>query len=340
VIVDLRSDTFTRPTPAMRAVMAAADVGDDVWGEDPGARALEARAAELLGKEAALYVPSGTMANQIALLLHCRPGDEVIVGRGAHTRLYESGAGAAWAGVQFAEIGAPDGTFEAAEMEAASLPLDRNLPRTRLVAIENTHNRGGGRIWPRAAVAEIAARARARGLALHLDGARIWNAAVASGVPERDLAAPFDTVSACFSKWLGAPVGSVIAGTAEAIERARRFRKMLGGGMRQVGILCAAALYALEHHRARLADDHANARRLAEALALTDGLRLDPARVETNIVIFEVAPIPAEELSRRLAAAGVRIAPIAPHRLRAVTHLDVDAAGIERAVEAIRTALA
>jgi threonine aldolase len=339
VVVDLRSDTFTRPTAAMRAVMAAADVGDDVWGEDPTALVLEARAAELLGKEAALYVPSGTMANQIALLLHCSPGDEVIVGRGAHPRLYESGAGAAWAGVQFAEIGAPDGTFDGAEMEAACLPLDRNLPRTRLVAVENTHNRGGGRIWPRALIADVAARARARGLALHLDGARIWNAAVASGVAERELAAPFDTVSACFSKGLGAPVGSVIAGKVEAVERARRFRKMLGGGMRQVGILCAGALYALEHHRARLADDHANARRLAEGLAGTAGIVLDPARVETNIVIFEVGPITADELTRRVARAEVRIAPIAPHRLRAVTHLDVDAAGIDRALAAVRAAL-
>jgi threonine aldolase len=337
--VDLRSDTFTRPTPAMRAAMAAADVGDDVWGEDPTARALEARAAELLGKEAALFVPSGTMANQIALLLHCRPGDEVIVGRGSHTRLYESGAGAAWAGVQFAEIGAADGTFDAAALDEACLPPDRNLPRTRLVAVENTHNRGGGRVWPRAQLDAVAARARERGLALHLDGARIWNAAIASGVPERALAAPFDTVSACFSKGLGAPVGSVIAGAAEAIERARRFRKMLGGGMRQVGILCAAGLYALEHHRVRLADDHRNARRLADGLAQLAGIRLDPRTVETNVVIFEVEPIAAAELSARLARAGVRIAPIAPARLRAVTHLDVDAAGIERALAAIRDAL-
>src|SRR4051812_34691958 len=194
-IVDLRSDTFTRPTPAMRAAMAGAEVGDDVWGDDPTAAALESKAAALLGKEAALFVPSGTMASQIALLLHCRPGDEVIVGRGAHTRLYESGAGAAWAGVQFAEVGAADGTFTADDVDAAALPDDRNLPRTRLVAVENTHNRGGGRVWPRAQLDAVAARARGRGLALHLDGARVWNAAVATGTPERDLAAPFDTVS-------------------------------------------------------------------------------------------------------------------------------------------------
>jgi threonine aldolase len=342
VVVELRSDTFTRPTPAMRQAMAAAEVGDDVWGEDPTARLLQDRAAELLGKEAALFVASGTMANQIALLLHCRPGDEVIVGRGAHTRLYESGAGAAWAGVQFAEIGAADGTFDAGDLEPAILPLDRNLPRTRLVALENTHNRGGGRIWPREQTAAVVQRARAAGLALHLDGARIWNAAAASGVTERELCAPFDTVSACFSKGLGAPVGSVIAGPRDAIERALRFRKMLGGGMRQVGVLCAAALHALEHHRARLADDHANARRLAQGLSRIDGIRLDPARVETNIVIFDVdaaGAISAAELARRLADRGVRIAPIAPYRLRAVTHLDVAADGIDGAIEAVRAAM-
>jgi threonine aldolase len=338
-VVELRSDTFTRPTAAMRTAMAGAEVGDDVWGEDPTVRALEERTAALLGKPAALFVPSGTMANQIALLLHCRPGDEVIVGRGAHTRLYESGAGAAWAGVQFAEIGADDGTFDGAAVDAAVLPVDRNLPRSRLVAVENTHNRGGGRIWPRAQVDGVVARARIHRLALHLDGARIWNAAVASGVAERDLAAPFDTVSACFSKGLGAPVGSALAGAADAIEAARRFRKMLGGGMRQAGILAAGALYALDHHRARLAEDHANALRLAEGLATTDGIDVDPARVDTNIVIFGVRGLDAPTLSTRVAAAGVRIAPISATRLRAVTHLDVDANGIDRALAAIRAAL-
>jgi len=337
--IDLRSDTVTCPSPAMRAAMAAAEVGDDVLGQDPTVNRLQARAAELLGKEAALFVPSGTMANQIALLLHCRPGDEVIVGRGAHMRLYESGAGAAWAGVQFAEVGGADGTFTADDVEAAALPADRNLPRTRLVAVENTHNRGGGRIWPRAQVDGVVAYARARGLAVHLDGARIWNAAVATGVPERDLAAPFDTVSACFSKGLGAPVGSVIAGGRDDIERARRFRKMLGGGMRQVGILCAAALYALEHHRARLAEDHANARRLAAGLAAIAGVRVDAEKIDTNIVIFEVTGVPSAEVARRTEASAVRLHAIAPTRLRAVTHLDVDAAGIDRAIAAVRAAL-
>ena len=322
----------------MRAAMAAADVGDDVWGEDPTAQALEARAAALLGKPAALFVPSGTMANQIALLLHCRPGDEVIVSRSAHLRLYESGAGAAWAGVQFAEVGSADGTFDAAQMDDWVLPRDRNLPRTRLVALENTHNRGGGRVWPQAQVLEVAARARHHGLGLHLDGARIWNAAVASGRPEHELAAPFDTVSACFSTGLGAPVGSVIAGSADDVERARRFRKMLGGGMRQVGVLCAAALYALDNHRARLADDHERARRLADGLRGIDGIEVDARPVETNIVMFSARTMTSAELAARVQPAGVRLAAIGPDRLRAVTHLDVDAAGIDRALDAIETA--
>lgn len=323
----------------MRQAMAAAEVGDDVWGEDPTAIRLEARAAELLGKEASLFVPSGTMANQIALLVHCRPGDEVVCARGAHVRLYESGAGAAWAGVQFAEVGASDGTFDVDELEEAILPVDRNLPHTRLVSIENTHNRGGGTIWSRDAIERVAAVARARSLALHLDGARLWNASIASGVSEGDLAAPFDTVSACFSKGLGAPVGSVIAGSRDAIERARRFRKMLGGAMRQVGVLCAGALHALEHHRARLADDHANARRLAEGLAQMAGACIDPARVQTNIVIAEVRGMPARELCARVAEKGVRIAPVSPFHVRAVTHLDVDRAGIDHAIAVLADAL-
>lgn len=340
MIVDLRSDTLTQPTPAMRAAIAAAAVGDDVWREDPTARRLEERAAEILGKEAALFVPSGTMANQIALLLHCRPGDEVVCARGAHVRLYESGAGAAWAGVQFAEIGGADGLFEPADVEAAVLPGDYHLPRSRLVAVENTHNRGGGRVWPLDRLRAVCEHARSRGLALHLDGARIWNAAVTSGASERDIAAGFDTVSACFSKGLGAPVGSVIAGSRGDVERALRLRKMLGGGMRQIGLLCAAALHALEHHRARIADDHARARRLAEGLAEIPGMAIDAAHVETNIVIVDVdARVSAAELCRRAAEQGVMIAPVGPRAVRAVTHLDVSDAGIERAIAVLRDAM-
>lgn len=335
MIVDLRSDTLTRPTAAMREAMASAVVGDDVWREDPTARRLEERVAELLGKEAALFVPSGTMANQIALLLHCRPGDEVICGRGSHVRLYESGAGAAWAGVQFAEIGGQDGTFEATEIEAAVQPDADHAPRTRLVSFENTHNRGGGRVWPADRMRSACEAARALGLALHLDGARIWNAANASGQRECEIASPFDTVSACFSKGLGAPAGSVIAGTRTDIERARRLRKMLGGGMRQVGVLCAAALHAIEHHRARLTMDHEHARQLAEGLGTIRGVHVETALVDTNIVIAEV-DVPVVEMCRRAAAQGVLIAPVGPRAFRAVTHLDVDRDGIERAIDVLR----
>lgn len=340
MLVDLRSDTLTKPTAAMREVMASADVGDDVWREDPTARRLEERVAELLGKEAALFVPSGTMANQIALLLHCRPGDEVICGRGAHVRLYESGAGAALAGVQFAEVGESDGTFDADAIDAAMQPPDYHAPHTRLVALENTHNRGGGRVWPRERLRAASERARARGLALHLDGARLWNAAVASGTSERELCAPFDTVSVCFSKGLGAPVGSAIVGSRADVDRALRLRKMLGGGMRQVGVLCAAALHALDAHRERLAIDHANARRLAEGLAAIDGVRIDASLVETNIVNAELARLAPVELCRRASEHGVRLAPVGPRHVRAVTHLDVDAAGIERAIAVVQGAIA
>ncbi|MFW5921542.1 MAG: GntG family PLP-dependent aldolase [Myxococcota bacterium] len=317
----------------MRRAMAEAEVGDDALGEDPTARRLEARAAELLGKEAALFVPSGTMANQIALMLHCRPGDEVILGETSHIAHYEAGAGAAWAGVQFVQAG-EGGPFSPRDMSAAIKPRAYYMPRTRLVALENTHNRAGGRVFPQDDVVAVAERAHELGLAVHLDGARIWNAAVASGRSEAELAAPADTVTACFSKGLGAPVGSVIAGSRDHVQQARRLRRMLGGGMRQVGVLCAAALHALEHHRERLAEDHANARRLAEGLSRVPGLACEPAAVETNIVMCQVPEGGAEELAERLAQRGVGVQPVARSLLRAVTHLDVDAQAVDRAVEA------
>jgi len=334
--IDLRSDTVTRPTAAMRRVMAEAEVGDDVYGEDPGAHALEAETTALLGKEAALFVPSGTMANQLALLLHCRRGDEVIVGEGAHCKEYESGGGAAWAGVQFAEAGR-GGTFGVADFEAAVRPIADWLPRTSLVALENTHNRGGGRVFPQAQVEAIAARARALGLALHLDGARLWNASVATGLAPAALAAPFDTVSVCFSKGLGAPVGSALVGGREVIARARRLRKMMGGGMRQVGVLCAAARHALVHHRARLVDDHVAARRFAECLVGAPGLHVVPDSVETNIVLVDTQR-PAAELAQRAAAEGVLVSAFGPTRIRAVTHLDVSLAEMDVAAAALRAA--
>lgn len=331
-MIDLRSDTVTRPTEAMRRVMAEAEVGDDAYGEDPTARRLEERAAAELGKEAALFVPSGTMANQIALLVHCRAGDEVIMGRGNHIAHYEGGAGGAWAGVQLLPVG-EGGRVRVGDVEPAIKPPAYYHPRSRLVALENTHNRAGGRVLPQPEVEAVADCARRHGMAVHIDGARIWNAAAATGRPPAELCAPADTVSACFSKGLGAPVGSVLAGTREHIDRARRFRHMLGGGMRQVGVLCAAALYALDHHVQRLIEDHRRARRLAEGLAGLTGLECDPATVETNIVLCELeseAPVVVDAL----ASSGVRVNAVSSRRVRAVTHLDVTDADIEAAIGA------
>lgn len=320
-IVDLRSDTVTRPTPEMRAAMARADVGDDVYGEDPTVRTLEATAAGLLGKRAALFVPSGTMANQIALLLHARRGDEVIVGAGAHSFAFESGAGAAFAGVQFAVVG-QTGLFRAEDVEAALHPSGVMYPRTALVMIENTHNRAGGRVFPQGDVERIATLAAERKLRLHLDGARLWNASVATRVPEKDLAAPFDTVSVCFSKGLGAPIGSAISGSDDAIQEARRFRKMLGGGMRQAGVIAAAALYALEHHRSRLVEDHRAARDVARILSGTPGAEIDVAAIETNIVNVGLTSADADRVVDAARRAGVLVNATGRRSLRVVTHLD------------------
>ena len=327
--LDLRSDTVTRPTAGMRAAMAAADVGDDVYGEDPTVRRLEEHVASLFGKEQALFVPSGTMGNQIGLLVHTRPGDEVIIGEGSHCAWYESGAGAAWAGVQFAVAGR-GGLFGAPELLDALKPSSDHFPRSRLVVVENTHNRGGGRIFPQLEIVELAHAARSVGLSLHLDGARIWNASAASGLALDELAAPFDTLNVCFSKGLGAPVGSAFVGSREHVRAARRFRKMLGGGMRQAGVLAAAALYALEHHRARLVDDHRAARRFADALRDARGVELAPS-IETNIVTIGLPGLDAGGVARRAAEAGVLLNATGKHTLRAVTHLDISA---EEAVEA------
>lgn len=334
--IDLRSDTVTRPTMAMREAMAKAEVGDDVFGDDPTVNALEAETAELLGKEAALFVTSGSMGNQLAIACQTRHGDEVIVGEGAHPVWYEAGAGAALSGVQFAVAGS-GGFYTADEMEAQIKAAVYWSPRTSLVCVENTHNRAGGRVFPQKDARAIAERARARGLAVHLDGARLWNASVAAGLSPAALAAPFDTVTVCFSKGLGAPVGSALAGTRKLVEAARRFRKMWGGGMRQAGILAAAARHALAHHRARIADDHANAKRLAELLTSPAhrGLRVDAARVETNIVNIDLTG-PADDVAKRAKEAGLLINASGPTRLRAVTHLDVNRADVERAAAILR----
>lgn len=323
-MLDLRSDTVTRPTPGMREAMAKAAVGDDVYGEDPTVRALEERVASLLGKEAALFVPSGTMGNQLAILLSTRPGDEVIIGEGAHCSWYESGAGAALAGVQFAVAGS-GGLFTADEMERAAKPVADYYPRTSLVTIENTHNRAGGKVFPQHLVREIAARARARGYRLHLDGARLWNAAVATKTSLAELAEPFDTVSICFSKGLGAPVGSALVADRDEIREARRLRKMLGGGMRQVGILAAAALYAIDHHVDRLEEDHANAKAftaLLRELAPT-GLH-SVVEPETNIVNVELAAPKAAEIVERARSLDLLVSATAEARIRAVFHLEID----------------
>ncbi len=333
-MIDLRSDTVTKPSPVMRRAMADAEVGDDVYGEDPTAHKLEARTAELLGKEAALFVPSGTMANQIALMLHCRAGDAVLVGEGTHCMVYETGAAAAWARVQFSVVG-KGGLFSADEMEAAIDPDHDHLPRSRLVVIENTHNRAGGRVFPQAEVAAIAARAHGRGLFVHLDGARLWNAAAASGNSLALLAAQADTVSVCFSKGLGAPVGSALVGPRALITEARRLRKMLGGGMRQVGVLCAAALVALDQ-RERLVEDHELAQRLAQGIARDTHWSVDLARVETNIVNITMPEGTAPSMAARLKEAGVFVNAMGASILRAVTHRDLSRVDIDQALTVLR----
>jgi threonine aldolase len=325
--IDLRSDTVTRPTSAMREAMARAEVGDDVYGEDPTVRRLEEHVAAMLGKEAALFVPSGTMSNQLAIACHTERGDEVYAGEGSHCIWYESGAAAAWSGVQLVEVGR-GGVFGAAELAEAVKPDAYYMPRPRLVVVENTHNRGGGKPWPTAALAEVVATARARGLGLHLDGARLWNAAIATGLPEHELARGFDSVSVCFSKGLGAPVGSALAGSRALVTKAHRLRKMLGGGMRQVGVLAAAARYALDHHRDRLALDHANARAFAAGLEGVPGVSVPP--VETNIVMIDL-PMDARLAAHACAERGLLLSAFGPRRLRAVTHLDVDAADVHEA---------
>ena len=338
--IDLRSDTITQPTPAMREAMARAEVGDDVFGDDPTVAWLEDRTAEILGKEAAVFTPSGTMANQLALRAHTEPGDEILVDGNAHIYYYETGAPAALAGVMCRCLPGVRGVFTAADVEAVLRPADQHFSPTKLVCVENTHNRGGGSVWPIERLREIAEVSRAHGLRLHLDGARLWNAAVATGIPERDYAAHFDSVSVCFSKSLGAPIGSALCGTREFIQRARRFRKMFGGGMRQAGIIAAGALHALEHHRARLAEDHANARALAEGLSQLPGLDVKPASVQTNIVLARVRNVAAATLARALDEAGVRVLAVGPDTIRAVTSLMVSSEEIPVALAAFERVLA
>ena len=326
--VDLRSDTLTRPTPGMRAAMAEAEVGDDVYGEDPTVVALEREVAALLGHDAGLFVPSGSLGNQLGIRLLVPPGHEMVCDSLAHVVRAEMGAAAVFAGVTFRTWTAAKGVLDVEAIRELVAPnAGPYLVSTAAIAVENTHNFGGGTVQPADLVGEVQRLARDSGLALHLDGARLWNAHVATGVPLDRLAAGFDTVSVALSKGLGAPVGSILVSSADRIAEARIWRKRYGAGMRQVGILAAAGLYALRHHLSRLADDHAHARRLGE------GVGIDPSTIETNMVVLDVAD--AAAIVGMAAARGVLVSAVGPRRLRAVTHLDVDGDGIERAIEVL-----
>jgi threonine aldolase len=341
-LVNLFSDTQTRPTPEMRAAIAAAEVGDEQLRQDPTVIALEERVAQLLGHEAAVFLPSGTMCNEIAIRVHIRPGgDELFLGRGTHPLVAEGGGPAQLSGAIVTVIDGDAGMFTGEALTAAldaAGPGGRYGPRPRLVCVEQTTNLGGGRVWPMERVRGVLDVARERGMVAHLDGARLMNAVVAGGVSAADWASPFDSAWLDLTKGLGAPVGAVLAGSGAFIEEAWRWKQMLGGALRQSGIVAAAGLYALDHHVERLADDHARARRLAEGLAELDGVDLDPSLVETNIVIFSVDD--AAGFCAALAAEDVAMSQFGPHRVRAVTHLDVDDEGIDRALAAAARAAA
>jgi threonine aldolase len=335
-IVDLRSDTVTQPGPEMRWAMAAAEVGDDVFEEDPTVNSLQARAAELLNKEAALFVPSGTMSNLVAIKTHTNPGDEILLDGSGHSMLYELGGAAMYAGVLTRQYRCVDGVPDPEEIAGSLHGETLHTPRSSLIQIENTHNRAGGAVVPIEVARRIFEIAQEHGARVHVDGARLFNAAIASGTPAAEYAACSDSVTFCLSKGLGCPIGSLLCGSREFVDRARRVRKMLGGGMRQAGMLAGAGLYALDHNVQRLAEDHANARRLAAGIA--ESVPMDPSDLSppTNMVYFNT-PFPAESLTGALTSEhNVRALAIEPHRVRLVTHLDVDAEDVERAIEAIR----
>jgi threonine aldolase len=337
-VIELRSDTMTRPTPGMREAIARAEVGDDVFGEDPSVNKLEAMVAERLGKEAAMFVPSGTMGNQTAIRAHTEPGQEIIGDIDSHFFHYETAGPAALAGCSSRLVHGERGVFTAEQVRAVVRDPDNpHLPQSRLIVIENTHNRGAGAVWPVERVAEIRAVADQYGLAVHMDGARLMNACVATGRKPTEYTQYVDTVSTCFSKGLGAPVGSAVAGSARMIQRTRRFRKMFGGAMRQAGVLAAAALYALENHVDRLAEDHANARKIAKALAEMPGIVIDQATVETNLIFFEVeAPWSSSDaFVAKLREVGVLCLSTDPKRVRMVTSLEATGRAIDDAIERI-----
>ncbi len=332
--IDLRSDTITKPSEAMRKVMASAEVGDDVFGEDPTVNRLQERVAELLGKESALYVPSGVMSNQLALKTHTTAGDEVIVEKDSHIFNYETGAPALLSGVQLNPVQGIRGILSAADVESAIRPDVYYMMPTRLVCLENTHNRGGGSIYPMKLIEEIKRVVAAHGLKFHLDGARLWNASVATGIKVSEYAKHFDSVSVCLSKGLGAPVGSVLTGTKEYISKARRFRKIFGGGMRQIGILAAAGLYALENNIQRLAEDHEKAKTFATILSDSPTYEVNVEHVETNIVIFGIKhPVGVDAFIAEAKSKGVLISAGSAGKLRAVTHLDVTMESVTKAAK-------
>ncbi|MFQ5751215.1 MAG: low-specificity L-threonine aldolase [bacterium] len=334
-LIDLRSDTVTRPSPAMRQAMAEAEVGDDVFGEDPTVNQLQERVAELLGKEAALFIPSGTMGNEICINYHTRPGDEVICEYGCHIFNFESGAASFLSGVQMRPIVGNRGVITVAQVESVIHPPQDHFPQSAVITVENTHNHAGGTIFPLDELANLFELAHRRGLSLHLDGARIWNAAIATGVSVKEYAQYCDTISVCFSKGLGAPVGSAVAGSRDFIEEAHRLRKLYGGGMRQAGIIAAGALYALEHNFIRLQEDHDNAHRLAKALLSIPGIQLDLESVQSNIVIFDIKATgrAVNDVVEQLKKRGVLVIPFGGTRIRAVTHLEVRHTDIEKAVQ-------
>jgi threonine aldolase len=336
-VIDLRSDTVTKPTVEMRLAMANAEVGDDVIDVDPTVDRLQRRLAEMLGMEAALFMPSGTMTNQVAVRIHCKPGDEFLCDAGCHVYNYEQGAFAQLSGVVARTLTGDYGVLRREQLEGQIRPENEHLVRTRLLCLENTHNRGGGKVYPYEILADCCQWAQANGLRRHLDGARLFNAVVATGVSAERWAKHFDTVSVCFSKGLGAPVGSALAGPADLIREARRHRKLLGGGMRQAGVIAAGALYALERHVERLKDDHANARILADAIRQCEPFTLEPPEVETNIVIFRVDRQfgTAHDVAARLNEQGVHVLAISPTQIRAVTHLDVDERALRRAADVL-----
>jgi threonine aldolase len=338
-LVELRSDTFTKPTPEMRRAMAEAEVGDDVWGEDPTANVLEEQCAELFGKESGLFVPSGSMGNEVCIKALTNPGDEVIVESTAHVIEAELGAPAMISQVVLRALRSERGVFDLGELSTAIRPPSRFFTHTALLCLENTHQAAGGAVVPIDAFRGMTKIARERGIKVHLDGARIFNASIASGVHVREYAAEIDTLSFCFSKGLGAPIGSMVVGPKDVVERARRVRKMLGGGMRQVGVICAAAKVALETGVDRLKEDHDNAKRLAEGIAEFWPEAVDPALVETNIVYLDTGDRDAGHVTSTLHDQDVRVGVMGARQIRCVTHSGVDAGGIERAIEAFRAAL-